>query len=449
MARHLRFFGHCAIATLLVGSNLPIAIAHPGSSLSTVEIDRLYREGVRARLAGRTQEALEQLSRAAAAAPDNVDVLIQQGLALMAMGRDEQATIVMERVLTLAPNYADARIALARIALRQGHTNQALAQVESVLRDDPNNPEARELHAGVLLSQGDARASEAEYRTLARQQPGSASVLVGLGDSLRAQWRDEEARVLYSQAAALAPDSVGRQRAELPDRPRFRLDINGAYSSLSNGLPPWQEGSLRLAYTVDDRNVVSIGSDVSRRFNMTNAYTELRVDHRYTERLSAYLYGGGTPDATILPEAAIGMGAQWRMNASPGKQLTFATLDTRYAHYQTGNVWSGNAGLIQYLGNDRIWITAKWINTLDERSRYLTGFALRGDWQARPQLRLLAGYADAPESDQGITVRTRTVYGGVVVDATDRVSVNLTAAHEMRSQLYDRNTIDVGLTLRF
>ncbi|MGU7774694.1 YaiO family outer membrane beta-barrel protein [Burkholderia sp. MR1-5-21] len=449
MVSQVPFAGRCALTALLVCGCLPAAVAQSRPSLSPAEIARLYRAGVQARLAGRMDEAFDLLSRAAAAAPDNVDVLLQEGLVLMAKGRDNDAAPLFQRVLSLAPGYKDARLALARIAERRGDFDTALAQVDVVLRDAPHDAEARELHASLLLAKGDARNSESEYRVLAHEQTGNASVLIGLGDSLRAQWRDDEARAVYREAAKLAPDSVAPQRAGLPDHQRFRLDVGGEYSSLSNGSPAWQEGSVRLAYSIDDRNVVSVSSDVSRRFDTTDVYSELRLDHRYSDRLSVYLYGGGTPDASILPKVAAGTGVQWRLDREAGKRPTFATLDARYARYETARIWSGSVGAIQYLGDDQLWVTAKWINTLDERNRYLTGYALRADWQAWRRLRLLAGFADAPESDQGVTVRTRAFYAGAVYDVSDSLAINVSAARELRPHLYDRDVVGLGMTVKF
>ncbi|WP_434718346.1 YaiO family outer membrane beta-barrel protein [Paraburkholderia sp. A1BS-2L] len=449
MVNPVPFAGRCVLTAWLICACLPAAAAQSEPGLSAAEIAGLYQAGVQARLAGHMDEAFDLLSRAAAAAPDNVDVLLQKGLVLMAKGRDDDAARLFQRVLSLAPEYRDARLALARIAERRGDIDTALAQVDAVLHDAPHDAEARELHASLLLARGDARNSESEYRALAQEQPGNAAALIGLGDSLREQWRDDEARAAYREAAVLAPDSVAPQRVTLPDHPRFRLDVNGEYSSLSNGAPPWKEGAVRLAYSMDERNVISAGTDVSRRFDTTNVYSEARLDHRYSDRLSVYAYGGGTPDASILPKVAAGTGLQWRLDRAAGKQSTYATLDARYTLYETGRIWSANLGAIQYLGNDQLWVTAKWINSVDEQDRYLTGYSLRADWQAWSRLRLLAGFANAPETDQGVTVKTRGFYAGAVFDVSDSLAINVSAARELRPQLYDRNVVGLGMTAKF
>ncbi|WP_321800269.1 YaiO family outer membrane beta-barrel protein [Burkholderia sp. BCC1988] len=449
MNDRIRFAARCALAASLVCGGFPTALAQDRPATSPAEIAGLYQAGVRARLDGRIDEALELLSRAASGSPDNADVLLQQGLALSAKGRDDDAAALFRHVLSLEPGYDDAWLALARIAERHGDIGTAETQVGAVLRNNPRDVDARELHARLLLDKGDARGSETEYRALGEEHTSDASALIGLGDSLRAQWRDQEARTAYRTAAELAPDSAASQRAGLPDHQRFRLDISGEYSRLSNGLPPWKEGSVRLAYAVDDQNRVAIGSDLRRRFAATDVYSELRLDHRYSERLDAYVYGGGTPDASTLPKWALGTGAQWRLTPQAGKRSTYATFDGRYARYAAVHVWSGNVGLIQYLDDDQVWITAKWINTLDEHGRYLTGYALRTDWQARRRVRVLAGFTDAPESDQGLTVRTRAIYGGIVLDINDSIALNVSAARELRERLYNRDVVGLGMTVKF
>ncbi|MBO1114246.1 YaiO family outer membrane beta-barrel protein [Bordetella petrii] len=363
-----------------------------GQAMPAQTAEQLYLDGVRARRAGHTDEAIELLSRAAAAEPRNADVLLQRGLAQADAGCLEAARADLNEVLRLAPDYADARLALARIALRENQTAQAQAQLQKVLTVEPANREARLLQARLLVQSGRVQAAE---------------------------------------------------------RPRFRLDINGSLSHLSNDLPHWREGAVRLAYAANDRTTYSGGMDVSHRFGTTDTYIEGRVDHQFTGRLAAYVYAGGTPDASLLPEVALGSGISARLQQPGGRHATFATLDGRFARYVTGNVWSLNPGLVQYLASDRLWLTARWINTLDEQNHYLTGWSLRADWQAWDRARLLAGYANAPESSDGITVRTRAIYGGLAYDLDERNSIQLIGAHEKRAGLYDRNSITLGLTTRF
>jgi YaiO family outer membrane protein len=444
----LVILGSLALAGAAACAAPPGAATAP-TAQAPQDVERLYAEGVQARHAGRTQDAIALLSRAAAAQPRNADVLLQLGLALTDARQYADARAKLQQVLRLAPGYVDARLALARLDLREGRTRQAQAQLQAVLAADPQQAEALLLQASMLLQAGQAQAAEKIYRERLARAPSDAQALIGLGDSLREQRRDAEARQAYARANELQPGSTASRRLALPEQPHWRLDLNAGLSYLSNDLPDWREGSIRLAYSADARTTYSGGTDVSHRFGTTDTYLEGRVDHQFTRRLAAYAYAGGTPDASFLPQIALGGGLSARLQQPGIHNPTFATLDGRYAHYVTGTVWSLNPGVVQYLDSDRIWLTGKWINTRDEQSRYLTGWSLRADWQVRERLRLLAGYANAPESSDGITVRTRAVYGGLVYDLNDRNSVQVTAAREERTGLYNRNSITVGWTVRF
>lgn len=412
--------------------------------------DRLYSEGVQARIHGRLAEAISLFSQALTQQPRNADLLLQQGLAMSAAGRDAEAEQLLEQVLQIAPAYTDASVALAQIEIRRGKVDNAMVRVENLLAQRPDDLQARLMHANLLLTQGKAEQSEREYRALLQRPPDNIDALIGLGDSLRTQLRDQEARKIFQQAAAFDPGSTtAAARMALPPRPRFRIDIGAGHSHLSQDRPSWNEGSIRLAYQASSQTNISGGIDISRRFNQTDNYGQLRVDHRYTERTSGFVYAGGAPGAEFLPKLDLGLGGQYRFNRLRGPNATHGTLSMRYANYASGDVWSAQLGLIQYLASDRLWLTATSINTLDERNQFLAGYLLRADWQMRPQLRLLAGYANAPESSDGITLRTRSVFAGLVYDLTDTLGVNLTLAHEKREDLYNRNSIAAGLTYRF
>ena len=346
--KHLR---HAACA----GSGLLMLLFGVMAWASTTHnIDRLYQEGVRARLDGRPAEAIVFFSQA---------LVLQQGLALSASGRDNEAEPVLQRVLQLAPNYTDAQQALERIQARR------------------------------------------------RQVPEK-----------------------------VLPDSM---------EPRYRLDLGVTRSHLSGDRPYWKEGGFRLSYKANEETTISGGMDISRRYNKTDTYGELRVDHRFADRLTGYLYVGGTPSADFLPKAAVGLGGEYRLNNSAGPNATYALLNLRFSRYNTGNTWSAYAGIRQYLGDDHVWITVNSINARDEKQRFQSGFSLRMDWQAKPDLRLLAGFANAPESSDGLTLRTRTFFMGGVYDVSPVFALNLNLAHEKLSGIYDRNSVRVGLTYRF
>lgn len=335
-----------------------------------------------------------------AASLAKVERLYQEGVNLRLDGRPAEATVIFSQALALQPDHVDLLLQQGLALSASGRDNEAVPVLERVLQLAPNYTDAQEALARI------------------------------------------EARSLPPQESALPASSSSLE-------PRFRLDMGASHSHLSGGRPFWKEGSFRLAYKASPDTTISGGVDISRRYNNTDTYGELRVDHRLAERSSGYAYAGGTSNARFLPKVAAGLGGQYRLNKSAGFHSTHALLNVRFARYNTGDTWSANAGIVQYLSEDRVWITATSINTRDENRRFQSGFSLRMDWQAKPDLRVLAGFANAPESSDGITLRTRTYFAGAVYDVSPVFGLNLNVSHDKLSGIYDRNTVSVGLTYRF
>ncbi|MFA5702005.1 MAG: YaiO family outer membrane beta-barrel protein [Advenella sp.] len=352
--------------------------------------------------AGYTLLSLCMVAPVWAASAAKVERLYQEGVNLRLEGRPAEASVIFSQALALQPDHVDLLLQQGLALSASGRENEAVPVLERVLQLAPNYTDAQEALARI------------------------------------------EARRLASQETA-SPAFVPTSSTE----PRFRLDIGASHSHLSGDRPSWKEGGIRLAYKASPDTTLSAGVDISRRYNKTDRYGELRADHRLSERLSGYAYVGGTPNAHFLPKVAAGLGGQYRLNKSAGFNSTYALLNLRFARYNTGDTWSANAGLVQYLSEDRIWVTATSINTRDEKQRFMSGFSLRMDFQVKPDLRLLGGFANAPESSDGITLRTRTYFVGAVYDVSPVFGFNLNLSHEKLSRIYDRNTVSIGLTYRF
>jgi YaiO family outer membrane protein len=323
--------------------------------------------------------------------------------------------------------------------------------VAGVLARAPGNREARALDARIRLARGDATGAEAAFRALAGEDPKDADARAGLGDALRAQLQDEEARAAYREASSLAPaDADILSRLEARPRPRFRLDLDGSYSRLTGGLPSWREFSLRLGYQLDPLTTLSGGLEASRRFGRDDVLIDARIDRRWTDALSTYVRVGVTPDADFRPRIlAQGGGSVRVLTGSGAIGPTFATLDLTYALYGSGPVRSAAPGLEQVLFDGRLRLSAKAVGTISETSERLAGYILRADVQAADRLGVFVGYADAPDASEGRTVPTRSIFGGVSLDLDDRTTLRLTAARETRARSYDRTTVGLGLTARF
>jgi len=196
-----------------------------------------------------------------------------------------------------------------------------------------------------------------------------------------------------------------------------------------------------------DRWAAGASLEVSRRFEMTDVYGELRLDRRFSDAISAYASIGATPNADFRPEWQIGAGGAARLQSGP--HATVLTLDARQARYRAGDIQTLNPGIEQYVAGGRAWLTARWINIFDEKGRHRSGWLGRGDVQPREDLRLFAGIASAPDVSEGIVVDTTSVFGGLSYDLDAGTSVRISLAHEDRPGDGDRSQLALGLGYRF
>jgi len=340
--------------------------------------------------AGDAEAALAALEAAAAAAPDDAEVLRLLATAQGQSGRTDAALATLDRAQRLAPADLDIRLAAGRVRYYRGEHRAALDVARAVLEAQPENADARDL-----------------------------------ADRAR---------------RAMIEDGTGH---------RWRLDWSASYSDFEDDARErWLEGSAALGYRVDDRTGLAGRIDVADRFGRTDVYGEARVDRRFGDGRSGYFALGATPGADFLPQwaALAGGGVRaWRGGLGDG----VLTLDARYAEYRTGGVETLSPGLEQYLPGGRLWLTAKLIFTWDEDGDRQTGYLLRGDAQVAGRARLFAGYADAPETAENVTLSTRTLFAGGVFDLSDRVSLRLDYARDDRERSYVRHAFSAGFGVRF
>jgi YaiO family outer membrane protein len=360
-----------------------VSATQPGAA---PDPEQLYRDGVAARHAGESARAVSLLRQAVAAQPHNADAQLQLGLALLADGQLDEAETALRRTLEIAPDYEDARIALARIEQRRGNRAGALAVLEPV---SPTNSDAAGLRTQLSAAGEEAQASD--YR--------------------------------------------------------WQLDVDASHSELEGGQPDWREGSVRLRYQATEDTAIGGSVEVASRFDNTDTYAELRLDHRLSDGTSVYVTAGGTPNADFRPEWQIGAGGSVRL--VDGKTPTSLTLDARQAHYRAGDIQTVSPGIEQYVLGGRAWLTGRWINIFDETGDHNSGWLARGDLMATERFRLFAGIADAPDVSEGVVTDTFSIFGGAAYELSDRATLRFSLAHEDRETGSDRLQAGIGLGLRF
>ncbi|TPL46406.1 YaiO family outer membrane beta-barrel protein [Mesorhizobium sp. B2-4-6] len=410
----------------------------------------LMEEGRRLRQAGKLPEAEKVYRRALKLSPKNTDILVALGLVVGSSQRFDEAGHFFDRALAIEPGLLDARLGKVRLAIWQGDTPRARALIDEALASAPVNAEALDLDGRIALIEGDQRRAGQSFQRVLALEPKNAEALVGIGDVRRAEGDDEAAREAYTQALAIEPGSADiEQRLAVPPPRKWRLDLGSEVSDLTNGLGDWTDSSAGLAYRLSPRTTISGHTRLATRFGRTDVQIEGRIDQAFTPAFSAYALAAATPDADFLARYSIGAGASWQVVA-PAKAFGPLSLniDARYDDFVDTGVTSIQPWIQAYVLDGRLGFSARWVHAQDDIGSRADGYVLRADLAVTERFNVFAGYADAPEIDDGALIPTRSVFGGISFDVSDPLTLRASVAHEERPT-FDRNIFGLGLTARF
>lgn len=448
LVENIRKAKQAAVSKPKAAAAAPAAVRKPHRRPDPVPglIDR----GRRLRAEGKLPEAEKIYRRALKLAPKDTDILVALGLVVGSSQRFDEAGQFFDRALAVKPGLLDARLGKVRLAIWQGDTPRARLLVDDVLATAPDNIEALDLDGRIALLEGDyTRAGQSFQRALALK-PRNAEALVGIGDGRRAEGDDEAARQAYHQALAIEPGSADvKPKLAVPPPRKWRLDVGSEVSDLTNGLGDWTDSSAGLAYRLSPRTTISGHTRLATRFGHTDVQMEGRIDQAFTPAFSAYALAAATPDADFLARYSIGAGASWQVVA-PAKAFGPLSLniDARYDDFADTSVTSIQPWIQGYVFAGQLGLSARWVHAQDDTGTRADGYVLRADLALTERFNVFAGYADAPEIDDGALIPTRTVFGGLSFDVSDPLTLRASIAHEERPT-FDRNIFGLGLTARF
>jgi YaiO family outer membrane protein len=410
----------------------------------------LTEQARRLRAANNLAEAERIYRKALKLSPRNTDLLVSLGFVVGAQQRFSEADQLFDQALAMQPGLLDARIGKVRLAIWQGDVQLARSRVDEVLASAPANTEALGLEARVLLLEGDSRTAEQAFERVLSTDPRNAEALVGIGDARRARWDEEGAREAYRKALALQPGSRDiEDRLAQPAPKRWRIDIGSEVSRLTMGRGTWTDSAVALSYRLTPQTTLSARTRLATRFGQTDLQIEGRIDQAFSPSLTGYALLAATPDSDFLAEYSAGAGASWqalRTNGSVGP--VYVNVDARFDKFDTAEVTTISPWLQTYFFDQRLGLSARWVHAFDDTGVDADGYVLRGDLVVVPGFNVFAGYADAPEIDDGSLIPTETVFGGVSWDVGDGLTLRASVAHERRPA-FDRDTFGLSLTKRF
>jgi len=167
-----------------------------------------FRGGLLELQAGRAEQALVLMERAATSAPDDPRHHIGLGQALQALGRFADAATAFRRALDAEPRSADAHFALGLALQSGGNYLAAIDAYEHAVRIEAD-------HFAALNNLGNCRQrcgriadAAAAYTRALEIKPREAGTMANLGTALQGMGRVDEAVALLRTALELEPHSA-------------------------------------------------------------------------------------------------------------------------------------------------------------------------------------------------------------------------------------------------
>lgn len=224
----------------------------------------LFRSGLLELQERRPEAALVSISRAAAAAPDEVRYQLGMGQVLHALGRGDEAVRVYRRALQLDPESADAHFALGVTLQWQGQHESAIGAFERAIQLRGDFAEAfNNLGLSRQLT-GQLAAAAAAYDGALALRPGDATCMGNMGAVLREMGDLSRAVTLLRAAAVLEP-------------------LNAAHA-INLAIALSQGRDYAGAETVLRKAIASEPDNVEVAFNLGNALDGLGRSHEALEQ---------------------------------------------------------------------------------------------------------------------------------------------------------------------
>ena len=178
---------------------------------------------VRASLAAGDPAAERLLLDLAARSPTSLPPLSLLHDQRARQGREPATEALLRRIVQLDPNNPGAAVALAARLFSRGAVGEAERHARNAVRLAPDDPRPHNLMGLIMTEARQPQVGEHHYRMVISLAGGpNPALLANLAWNLKTQGRVEEARELYRQSAALAPNVFntlyGWARMEEADR---------------------------------------------------------------------------------------------------------------------------------------------------------------------------------------------------------------------------------------
>jgi tetratricopeptide (TPR) repeat protein len=276
---------------------------------------------------GKFEEARGILESALKNDPENAYGHYQLGLAFSQSGNLERAMQEWLQAAKLAPGMNEVQLALSQVARRRGDRQLLRNTAESIIRNSPTDPRGYILRAESEA--GQPVMAEADLNKAIQIAPHNSQGYSAMGDFLRRQGKDEEARKYYEQALdrdpsylepltglvsvlmrqkqnAKALERAQAQAAKIPDNDAVYVLIGGL--QVANKDLAAAETSLQRAVQLNSANLDAIillsKVEMARGEGdqaLATAYKSIDVNPR---NVTAYFFAGTMEELRGKPQRA-------------------------------------------------------------------------------------------------------------------------------------------------
>ena len=170
--------------------------------------DALHLLGVVALQVGKSDTALELISKAARIAPDVADMHYNLGNAYKALGRFEDAAPCYQRAIRLNPDYGQAYFNLGQVLHQLGQLDEAEAALAKLVALAPDSAQTHFEMGNIHKAQSHFEAAVDSYQASINLEPGIFLGHANLAQVLHRLGKMDDAVSSYKTALSIAPDQA-------------------------------------------------------------------------------------------------------------------------------------------------------------------------------------------------------------------------------------------------
>lgn len=363
---------------------------------------------------------------------------IARGEALIAEQRFGAAVEILKASQSEEPTHYARDFLLVRALAWSGDHAGALEGLNALEATFGANSDTMNFRGHILRYQGEREAAETQFRTVLAAYPGNAEAQYALEN-------------YFPPPAPQASEAHNApQRIDGPARWRAHTGVEISTFQRRN-VESWNQQYFSMGYGFPDRRMGVHG--VVRRyeqFSLEDFEVEGGLSAAPSSAGSVYVALSAAPDADFRPEWRVSGGGALRLMQPSAlfRSGVWLTADLRYDWYDGVEILTANPG-VRFAFDDHWRLRTRMISVAEIDGRATFGWDARLDGRFHDGWRFFTGLADAPETVAAETVRTFSVFGGLSVDLTDRLSLNVAYTRDDREASYIREAWHAGLGVRF